>query len=70
MSPWFKWWLYVIVSIVLLFFLAPAMISAQDTIIVLLGVVSLVLLGVWSWRLWIKGSIVKLKEMYEKASRD
>lgn len=53
------WWVYAIVGIGLIYFLAPALISAADTFLVLLGVLLLVLFAVWSWRLWGK-SLAKL----------
>lgn len=56
-----KWWVYIVYGIALLFFIAPALISAPDTLLVLGGVLLLVLYGVWSWKLWIK-KLVKLIE--------
>ena len=55
------WWVYAIASVTLLFFLAPALISAPDTIFVLFGVLLLVLWAVWSWKLWIKSTVQKIK---------
>jgi uncharacterized membrane protein len=66
----FLWWLYVIIGCILLAFLAPALISTADTISVLCGVILLVGYGVWTWNLWLCRFVFKLKEMYEKASRD
>jgi hypothetical protein len=57
-----KWWAYIISGIVLLLFLAPALISAADTVAVLAGVGMLVLYGVWSWKFLIRGLIKQLKE--------
>lgn len=54
-------WAYVITGIILLLFVAPALISAADTVAVLFGVVLLVLYGTWSWRLIVE--IFKNKEL-------
>jgi Sec-independent protein secretion pathway component TatC len=49
-----QWWAYVILTIALWTFLAPAMISQSDTIVVLLGVVLLTMHGVWTYYFWAK----------------
>jgi hypothetical protein len=46
------WWAHVVSGLILIFFLAPALISAADTVAVILGVILLVAFGVWCWRLW------------------
>lgn len=56
------WWAYAIWGIVLFGFLAPAMISVSDTIIVLAGVVFMVLYALWSYALWVKPLIILIKE--------
>lgn len=48
-----EWWIYAIAAFILLLFVAPAMISADDTLLVIMGVLLLVFFGVWSWQLWI-----------------
>lgn len=51
------WWIYAIVGILLLTVIAPALISARDTFLVVFGLVLLVMYGTWSWYLWIKALI-------------
>jgi hypothetical protein len=61
------WWVYVVIGIVLVFFAAPALVSAPDTISVLLGIMGLVAYGVWSYHFWVKRTAIflinKLKEL-------
>lgn len=61
-----EWWTYIISGIVLLGFLAPAMISAADTIIVVLGLILLVLYGLWSYTFWVKPLFNLIKEEYRE----
>ena len=56
------WWLYAIACFAILLFIAPALISAADTLAVLFGVLLLIALGVWSWELWVSHTVNKLKE--------
>lgn len=56
------WWLYVWAGIILLFFLAPTLLSERDTLMVLVGIVFVVAYGVWSWRFWVKSLIQRIKE--------
>lgn len=56
------WWLYVITGILLLGFIAPALISAADTLAVVFGVVLLAAYGVWTWEQWVSDLINKAKE--------
>lgn len=56
------WWVYAISGVVLIFFLAPAMISAADTFLVIGGIVLVTAYAVWSWRLWIKSAIQTIKD--------
>ena len=49
-----KWWAYVWSGIILLLFVAPALISAADDIFVLLGFGLLIAYGWWSWKFWIR----------------
>ena len=60
------WWGYVITGVVLLFFLAPAMISAADTLLVLFGIALLVGYGVWSWMLWFFPLVDLIREFYRE----
>lgn len=48
------WWAYVVSGIVLLGAVVPALISASDTMLVLIGLALLVAYATWSWYLWIK----------------
>jgi hypothetical protein len=59
------WWLYIIAGIVLLFILAPALISAADTLAVILGIAFLVIYGVWSWKLWIVPTLNRIRDYDE-----
>jgi hypothetical protein len=60
------WWLYVFCGIMLRWFIGPVLISAPDTVLVVLGVVLWVGFGIWSYYLWIKPVSIwafnKLKE--------
>lgn len=49
-----KWWTYVWSGLILLLFLVPALLSASDDWLVLLGVSLLVGYGWWSWKFWIR----------------
>jgi len=60
-----SWWAYLITSVILLFFLAPAMISAADTFLVILGFAFLTAHGIWSWKFWILPLINKIREYNE-----
>lgn len=60
------WWAYVVLGFVLFGFVAPAMISAADTMIVIGGVLFCVLFGVWTWHLWVKDLMAKLEKIIEK----
>lgn len=62
----FVWWVYVISGITLIFFLSPALISAADTMLVLLGVALLVLYGVWTWKLWFTRFLNFVKESWNE----
>lgn len=53
-------WVYAISGIVLFSFLAPALISATDTALVMFGVLLIILYGVWSYYFWIKPLFMKL----------
>ena len=55
------WWVYVVSGVILVFFLAPALISAADTFAVLFGVLLLVLFVLWTWHLWAKSLASKIK---------
>lgn len=57
-----EWWLYIILGVMLLGFLAPTLVSAADTFAVLMAVLILVLYGVWSWYLWIDKFIIQIKK--------
>lgn len=59
------WWIYASYCVVVLPFMAPALISMADTFGVMLGVLLLVLLGVWSWGLWIKRLVHYLEDYIE-----
>lgn len=63
-SQKFEWWLYCISAVILFFFLAPALISAADTLMVLLGVILIVIFAVWSWHLWITKFWKLLKDSF------
>lgn len=52
-----RWWVYIVSGVCLLPFIAPALISAHDTVMVLLGILLLVIYAVWSWKFWIKRSV-------------
>lgn len=56
MTKWQKlhWWLYVLFGVTILFFLVPALVSAKDTLAVLIGVALLIAFGYWSWELWVR----------------
>lgn len=62
----FVWWIYVLSGVTLILFLAPALISAADTMLVLLGVALLVLYGVWTWKLWFTRFLGFMKESYDE----
>jgi len=57
----FKWWVYIVGGLILILFVVPALLSARDTIAVISGLILLVVLGVISWRLWVKGAIQSIK---------
>ena len=59
----FWWWLYLLVGVLLLLFVAPILISAPSTGTVILAIALLVVYARWSWKFWIAGSINKLKEV-------
>jgi len=56
-----KWWLYIFVGVVFLFFVLPSMMSAPDTLTNIAAIMLLVLFGVWSWHLWIKKVLKSLE---------
>lgn len=60
------WWIYSICAVVLIYFVAPALISAADTILVLLGVFFLVSFVVWSYYLWIRPFAKLIKDFYNE----
>jgi hypothetical protein len=60
------WWIYSICAVVLIYFVAPALISAADTILVLLGVFLLVSFVVWSYYLWIRPLAKLIKDFYNE----
>lgn len=60
------WWIYSICAVVLIYFVAPALISGADTILVLLGVFFLVSFVVWSYYLWIRPFAKLIKDFYNE----
>lgn len=62
----FIWWSYMLISVSLIFFLAPALISAADTVLVLLGVALVLAWGTWSWSLWAKQWVKFLKDAFNE----
>lgn len=60
------WWIYVIVGVALIYFLAPALISAPDTFLVLLGLLLLALFAVWSWFQWGKSLAKTIGDAYRE----
>jgi hypothetical protein len=63
------WWLYIFGGISLLRFLGPALISAPDTGLVLIGAGLLILYGVWSYRLWARRTAIFLFNKVKEASK-
>lgn len=60
------WWSYVVSGVVLLFFLAPSLISAADTVLVLAGVALVISYGVWTWMLWGKSLAANIAKDLEQ----
>lgn len=52
------WWLYVMTGIILVSVLAPTLLSAPDTTLVLLGIWYIVAYGVWTWYFWLRDAII------------
>lgn len=53
-----KWWAYAVSTVVLFVWLDPALVSAQDTLLTLCGILLLVSWGVWTWKFWLKALIL------------
>lgn len=57
----FKWWAYLLAG-VLLCFTVPWLVSAPDTVMVIVGIILMVVYAVVSWKFWIRPLIVKIWE--------
>lgn len=51
-----QWWAY-LVGLVLLMFVVPTLMSAQDTVLVIIGIILMIAFAVVSWKFWIRPSI-------------
>lgn len=66
----FIWWLYAITTVILLFFVAPILVSAPSTLMVLMAVVLLVLYGVFTWHMWVKQLLDFIETFIEEHLRE